>query len=226
LLFVLFACSMAIESDDSSDSGVSAFHDDPDEIASPNIEKSDDDDDSSSSRKPAFAMLRGGKKPSQEKMLSVLNHGMKMENKEGMSEEKAKALFDGGVSNEDVVECLNPHSSVVALVLEISMTPIMERFYLGYRTGPWFAFVLALFFGMYFFCINGRWCDPIFSFLGSKMKTDDEVKTAAFFKTCGFVTMVTAAIFTVCCVLWAIIDFGMIVTGHMEDSDGCPLTGL
>ena len=105
---------------------------------------------------------------------------------------------------------------------EISMTPILERFYLGYRTGPWFAFILAAFFGLYFFCINGRWCDPIFSFMGSKMKTDDEVQTAAFFKTCGFVTTVTAAIFVVCCVLWAIIDFGMIVTGHMIDADGCP----
>eukprot|EP00938_MAST-03A_sp_MAST-3A-sp1_P005289 g5289.t1 len=227
LIFVVW-CVGAME----GGTDVSAFHDDPDEIASPVIEKSSDP-------KQAFAMLRGkksdnvlslqgmGKNVGQEDKTEALFKGKKQG--KGMDAEKAKALFEGGgdlTKSEESTECLNPRSSVVALVLEISMTPILERFYLGYRTGPWFAFILAAFFGLYFFCINGRWCDPIFSYMGSKMKTDDEVQTAAFFKTCGFVTTVTAAIFAVCCVLWAIIDFGMIVTGHMIDADGCPLTGL
>ena len=230
VILILFVCGVSAME---GGADVSAFHDDPDEIASPVIEKSSDP-------KQAFAMLRGkksdnvlsslqgkGKTVGQEDKTKAFFEGKKIG--KDMDAEKAKALFEGGgdlTKSEENTECLNLRSSVVAIVLEISMTPILERFYLGYRTGPWFAFILAAFFGLYFFCINGRWCDPIFSFMGSKMKTDDEVQTAAFFKTCGFVTTVTAAISVVCCVLWAIIDFGMIVTGHMIDADGCPLTGL
>ena len=117
LIFVVW-CVGAME----GGTDVSAFHDDPDEIASPVIEKSSDP-------KQAFAMLRGkksdnvlslqgmGKNVGQEDKTEALLKGKKQG--KDMDAEKAKALFEGGgdlTKSEESTECLNPRSSVVALV--------------------------------------------------------------------------------------------------------------
>ena len=128
ILIFVFVCGVVSAMEGGAD--VSAFHDDPDEIASPVIEKSNNDP------KQAFAMLRGkksddvsslqgkglslqgkGKNVGQEDKTKAFFEGKKIG--KDMDAEKAKALFEGGgdlTKSEESTECLNPRSSVVALV--------------------------------------------------------------------------------------------------------------
>jgi len=110
-------------------------------------------------------------------------------------------------------------STVSAILLEVFLTPVAERFYLGYHSGAYFAVILGF---IFLFCwLFGTYCAG-FCF-GYLPKVDDQVKIKAVLTTTGMASVVLLVIFLACCALWSLIDLILLITHHMKDANGCEL---
>lgn len=150
----------------------------------------------------------------------------------GFDQAPQQMMEAGGESSAEVKEfmdntnaCVDKKSMPIALVIEVFLTPISERWYLGYRTGPNFALALVILFLLFFACMRNETSSSLFVKVGgwlSKAEGDQE-KAGEKLKMFGFSVTIAGVLFAICFVMWAVIDFALIITGRMKDADGCPL---